>query len=1141
MGILRFMVGVFNLKNACVLNQLLCLQVSITTLQKNRFNCHNPALARGEKKKLWKPLTKEAQALPMEEFLNIDNFSNDYVVPQVLISINCIQHWCFFKILVLRKGVIMLQLTHYHPCLLDESLVVQSMDATQNYATWLITVSLSLFFLPDLCEGWQLNPQTQKFRLAQQFVRFTQNTGTVLPCKGFWEGQYFLEELFFFVFNTHQPIRVITASVAQWHHFVPPPVILVRIRIIFQRNPIASAWTDAPRPPKNSLHRMMFYCLFPGNWLINIFPPRLSLTFMTLLFDREKRPQSKTMGYDCLFHNADLFMRGRVAGGLLVFDSIIIWGAQSTTGSIGYDRMIRQRDQLELLEEHLIVTSDLARNRMVTYHLGFWKRRRLSKWASQLSKRGRSICGQLRLGNYMFAMTKDTLRRKGNSLRDLKKTLEWGIRKLLLHKSRAQAVAEERLECEDKLHYAKLPNGVMPQLRQAGVCRVSQSMSLHVTCSLPPRPRGAPRNPTSMPCNLAVSYGSIDIPFVCDFSKMRQNSLMTSSYVSFLVGYPLKPHPLQCCSKKTCKTKLHKRMIFREKTSAVFLMGASTISQLFFKDSTGIICDEYMSGDIHKTPVHTLFILHIPAGISELHLSLSLFFMQNFKRLLGIKHSHIVGFWLCFSRLDHNCWFLLHYHLSITGFHPPNGNFIDTSSIHSPSQSLLHLQMSLVHLLVVMSSWGSHMCKAYHVHVTNPILIFCRFRDSDSLILKPAINHNRLQDLHHRDKDTEPNRAPELEKKTTTKPALHINGLCNPPTITSAFDGSCHRSKDSLGPGGDRPPKSGSPSPNHHPYHTPYPSKNPKSRCCGMPFCGVTNISLTQICLYTTSHVIISIFHCCKSVGRQKLHMKVPCIAEVEVTAWQVSSCSAGSSIQGACNNKNITFNSLGDIRRTCMVTSQPAQHDIIHSKNLVVPTSNNHSLAFLNSKISSHLSCFLEEPIQPLNLSLILIIKSSQQINHSLLTSVVGGKSVQVIIYYSPHHKGRQCVQIAMLNHPQTWAIHICNLCLSIDSSFVDVKTGNFNVSIKAKYNHCLPFLGWLQFVRHITYTGRVITPRFECHTQLNHSSPSQLVIKKFDRTQGMKAEVNTRKVSLYITPTFSRFPANKSKLVFSLLYLTG
>ncbi|KNZ59374.1 hypothetical protein VP01_1747g1 [Puccinia sorghi] len=43
--------------------------------------------------------------------------------------------------------------------------------------------------------------------------------------------------------------------------------------------------------------------------------------------------------------------------------------------------------------------------------------------------------------------------------------------------------------------------------------------------------------------------------------------------------------------------------------------------------------------------------------------------------------------WFCFSRHYHNCWCLLNYHLSMTGFHPPNGYFIDTRRINLPLHS----------------------------------------------------------------------------------------------------------------------------------------------------------------------------------------------------------------------------------------------------------------------------------------------------------------------------------------------------------------------------------------------------------------------------------------------------------------------
>ncbi|KNZ53598.1 hypothetical protein VP01_3191g1 [Puccinia sorghi] len=97
----------------------------------------------------------------------------------------------------------------------------------------------------------------------------------------------------------------------------------------------------------------------------------------------------------------------------------------------------------------------------------------------------------------------------------------------------------------------------------------------------------------------------------------------------------------------------------------------------------------------------------------------------------------------------------------------------------------------------------------------------------------------------------------------------------------------------------------------------------------------------------------------------------------------------------------------LGAYRwRTCMVTWQPAQHDIIHSQQLVVPTINKPSLAFLTSRNSSHFS-----------------------IKEALLSAP----------FISSHHTSRSTI----------------------------------------------PFLHQL-----------VITPRFECYIDLNHKSPSPLVI---------------------------------------------
>ena len=80
------------------------------------------------------------------------------------------------------------------------------------------------------------------------------------------------------------------------------------------------------------------------------------------------------------------------------------------------------------------------------------------------------------------------------------------------------------------------------------------------------------------------------------------------------------------------------------------------------------------------------------------------------------------------------------------------------------------------------------------------------------------------------------------------------------------------------------------------------------------------------------------------------------------------------------------------------MVTRQPAQRDIIHSQHLVVPTSNNASLACLTSKNSSQFS------IKEALLSSHYLTISSHHPIRSIIpssTSVVGGTPVQVISYY--------------------------------------------------------------------------------------------------------------------------------------------
>ena len=85
------------------------------------------------------------------------------------------------------------------------------------------------------------------------------------------------------------------------------------------------------------------------------------------------------------------------------------------------------------------------------------------------------------------------------------------------------------------------------------------------------------------------------------------------------------------------------------------------------------------------------------------------------------------------------------------------------------------------------------------------------------------------------------------------------------------------------------------------------------------------------------------------------------------------------------------------------MVTRQPAQHDIIHSQHLVVPTSNNLSLACLTSKNSSQLSIKEALLSAVFSLSHYLTISSHYLIRSIIPSSksVVGGTPVQVISYY--------------------------------------------------------------------------------------------------------------------------------------------
>ncbi|KNZ45566.1 hypothetical protein VP01_7g6 [Puccinia sorghi] len=88
-------------------------------------------------------------------------------------------------------------------------------------------------------------------------------------------------------------------------------------------------------------------------------------------------------------------------------------------------------------------------------------------------------------------------------------------------------------------------------------------------------------------------------------------------------------------------------------------------------------------------------------------------------------------------------------------------------------------------------------------------------------------------------------------------------------------------------------------------------------------------------------------------------------------------------SVKQLCCKRNVL---VAYMWRTCMVTGQPAQHDIIHSQHLVVPTSNSPSVVCLTSKNSSQFS------IKEALLSAHFLISESHQISHSSLTLVLGG-----------------------------------------------------------------------------------------------------------------------------------------------------
>ncbi|KNZ58918.1 hypothetical protein VP01_1833g2 [Puccinia sorghi] len=124
---------------------------------------------------------------------------------------------------------------------------------------------------------------------------------------------------------------------------------------------------------------------------------------------------------------------------------------------------------------------------------------------------------------------------------------------------------------------------------------------------------------------------------------------------------------------------------------------------------------------------------------------------------------------------------------------------------------------------------------------------------------------------------------------------------------------------------------------------------------------------------------------------------------------------------------------------RTFMVTRQPAQHEVIPSQHLVFPTSNNPSLACLTSKNSSHF------------------------------------KRLSSQLYSWIHPLNHFFHLISSEEHQYNLLVIIATLSLE-----------EFISTIYSTYYN----------------TGRVITPRFECHTKLNHTIPSPLVISRYTST---------------------------------------
>ncbi|KNZ63821.1 hypothetical protein VP01_1098g2 [Puccinia sorghi] len=108
----------------------------------------------------------------------------------------------------------------------------------------------------------------------------------------------------------------------------------------------------------------------------------------------------------------------------------------------------------------------------------------------------------------------------------------------------------------------------------------------------------------------------------------------------------------------------------------------------------------------------------------------------------------------------------------------------------------------------------------------------------------------------------------------------------------------------------------------------------------------------TQICLYTTSHVIYFYFHIFYTSG--EAHGGGSSLNLAHVVTLNCRSGGDRMAGKQLCCKKHVLSDILVENMRTCMVTRQPAQHEIIHSHHLVFPTCNNPSVSCLTSKNSS-------------------------------------------------------------------------------------------------------------------------------------------------------------------------------------------